>query len=58
MNTNGEGEREKNACVAVKRGVRIRIRDQNPFPPLFLKKVFVYGKGVQNASLLIVIIIK
>jgi uncharacterized protein YcsI (UPF0317 family) len=32
------------------------IRNQKP--PPFLKKVFVYGKGVQNASLLIVIIIK
>jgi hypothetical protein len=34
------------------------IRDQKPPPPLKKKKVFVYGKGVQNASLLIVIIIK
>ena len=33
------------------------IRNQKP-PPPFLKKVFVYGKVVQNASLLIVIIIK
>ena len=34
------------------------IRDQKRPPPSPFFLIFVYGKGVQNASLLIVIIIK